>query len=44
MMLDKLLQGDKGYLGCDVEATTVQVADPVVLDYFTSVVVQFSDG
>lgn len=42
-MLDKLLQRVKGYLGCDVEAAIVHVADSVVLDSFTSVVVQVPD-
>ena len=42
-MLDHLLQRAKGYLGCDVEATIVHVADSVVLDYFPSVVVQVPD-
>ena len=39
-MLDKLLQRVKGDLGCDIEATVVHIADPVVLDSFTCVVVQ----
>lgn len=43
VMLDKLLQRVKGYLGCDVEATVVHVADSVVLDSFTTVVVQVPD-
>lgn len=42
-MLDQLLQRAKGDLGCDVEATVVHVADPVVLDPFACVVVQIPD-
>ena len=42
-MLDELLQRVEGYLGLDVEATVVHVADSVVLDSFTSVVVQVPD-
>lgn len=43
MMLDELLQRVKGYLGCDVKAAVVHVADSVVLDSFASVVVQVPD-
>lgn len=43
MMLDELLQRVKGDPSCDVEATVVHVADPVVLDSFTRVVVQVPD-
>lgn len=43
MVLDKLLQGVKRYLSIDVEATIVHITNPVVLDSFTSVVVQVSD-
>jgi len=42
-MLDELLQRVEGDLGCDVEAAAVQVADSVVLDSFTGVVVQVPD-
>lgn len=42
-MLDQLLQRVEGYLGCDVEATVVHVADPVVLHSFACVVVQVPD-
>lgn len=42
-MLDQLLQGAEGDLGCDVEATIVQVADSVVLDPFACVGVQIPD-
>lgn len=43
MVLDELFQGVKGYLSIDVEAAIVHVTNPVVLDSFTSVVVQVSD-
>lgn len=41
-MKDELLQRVEGYLRCDVEATIVHVADPVVLHSFTCVMVQIS--
>lgn len=44
VMLDQLLQGDEGDLGCDVVSTVVHVADPVVLDPFPCVGVQVPDG
>lgn len=43
VMLDELLQRVKRYLCCDVEAPIVHVADSVVLDSFTAVVVQVPD-
>lgn len=43
-MLDQLLQRVKGYLGRDVEAAVVHVADSVVLDTIASVVVEVPDG
>lgn len=43
MMLDKLFQGIKRYLIGDVEATVVQVADPVMFHSFTRVWVKVPD-
>lgn len=43
-MLDQLLQGVKGYLGRDVEAAVVHVADSVVLDFVTDGAVEVPDG
>lgn len=43
-MLDQLLQSVKGYLGRDVEAAVVHVADSVVLDFITDVAVEVPDG
>lgn len=44
IMLDQLLQRVKGYLGRDVEAAVVHVADSVVLDTIAGVVVEVPDG
>lgn len=41
-MLDQLRQGGEGDLAGDVEAAGVQVADSVVLDDVTLIVVQIS--
>lgn len=43
-MLDQLLQRVKGYLGRDVEAAIVHVADSVVLDLVADVAVEVPDG
>lgn len=44
IMLDQLLQRVKGYLGRDVKAAVVHVADSVVLDTVAGVVVKVPDG
>lgn len=44
VMLDQLLQRVKGYLGRDVEAAIVHVADSVVLDLVADVAVEVPDG
>lgn len=43
-MLDQFLQSVEGYLGRDVEAAVIHVADSVVLDFVTDVAVEVPDG
>lgn len=42
-MLDQLFQGVEGYLCGDVETTSIQVADSVVLDRVSRVRIKFPD-